>query len=194
MTLRPFLLGAAMLTAPLPALAEWQVDPAHTSIAFEVDHLGFSNVKGIFRTFDTEVSFDPEDITATEVSVSIDAASIDTLWDARDEHVRGKQFLDVANHPEITFTSTEVEMTGEDTAVITGDLTLRGVTNPVSLDAVLNRIDANPFNPEQRIAGFTLTGVIDRTDFGIDFGAPAIGAQLPITINVELAASAADAS
>jgi len=190
MSFRSLLLTSVIAVAPVPALANWTLDPSHTVVKFEVNHLGFSNVTGVFRDVEADVSFDPEDISATEVSVTIDAASIDTLWEPRNEHVRSADFLDVESHPEITFVSTGVEATGENTAVITGDLTIRGETNPVSFDAVLNQIGENPFDPEQRIAGFTLTGEVDRTAYGIDFGAPVIGAVLPVTVDVELTAAA----
>ncbi len=186
MTIRSLLLGASVAFAPPPALAEWKIDPAHTAIVFSVGHLGFSDVTGVFRAFDADVSFDPANIEATEVSFTIDAASIDTLWPARDEHLRNADFLDVENHPEITFVSTGIESTGPETAVLTGEVTIRDVTRPVSFETVLNKIDANPFDPNVRVAGFTLIGEIDRTEFGIDFGAPAIGAVMPVTINVEL--------
>lgn len=185
--LRSTVLVAALAMAPTHLSAqEWEVDPAHTNVAFTVNHLGFSDVKGIFRDFTADVSFDPASLEATEVTFTIDAASIDTLWPARDEHLRSGDFLDVAKHPEITFVSTAIETTGEDTATITGDLTLRGVTEPVTFEAVVNDIGPNPFVETQQIAGFTLTGEVDRTAFGIDFGAPVIGAVLPVTINVEL--------
>jgi polyisoprenoid-binding protein YceI len=170
----------------LPAAAEWTIDPAHTQILFSVDHLGFTQVRGVFRDYDGTVAFDPENLEATEVSLAIDAASVDTLWEARDEHIRSADFLDAANHPEITFVSTGVAATGDNAAEITGDLTIRGETRPVTLAATLNNLGPNPFNPEQEIAGFTLTGEVDRTEFGIDFGAPAIGAVLPVEITVEL--------
>jgi len=186
MTLRSAVLAATLALAPAAALAEWAIDPAHTHVSFTVNHLGFSDVKGMFREFDAEVSFDPEDLAATSVTFTIAAASVDTLWDPRNENIRSGDFLDVAHHPEITFVSTAVEPTGEGTATVAGELTIKGVTNPVTLDATLNAIGPNPFNAEQEIAGFTLTGEIDRTAFGIGFGAPAIGAVMPVTINVEL--------
>lgn len=186
MRLPTLALAAAVALSPAAALAEWTLDRAHSNIAFTVDHLGFSDVKGLFREFEAEVAFDPEDLASTEVRFTIAAASVDTLWEARDEHLRSGDFLDVANHPEITFATTSVATTGENTAEVTGDLTMRGVTQEVTFDAVLNQIGPNPFNAEQNIAGFTLTGEIDRTAFGIDFGAPVIGAVLPVTVNVEL--------
>lgn len=195
MKLSTLLLSSALALAPLPLLAaDWSFDKSHTTVLFTVEHLGFSDTTGIFRDFDGDVTFDPENIAATEVSFTVDAASIDTFWEARDEHVRGADFLDVANHPQITFVSTAVEQTGDATATVTGDLTIRGVTQQVALDAVLNKLDVNPFNPTVQIAGFTLTGEIDRTEFGIDYGAPVIGTLMPLTINVELTAANTDGS
>jgi len=179
--------AAALVLAPLAASAqEWAFDPAHTSVAFKVNHLGFSDVTGFFREFEAEIAFNPDDLAATSVSFTVDAASVDTLWAARDEHLRSADFLDVANHPKISFVSSSVASTGDTTATVTGDLTIKGVTKEVTLDATLNQIGPNPFIPEQQVAGFTLIGEIDRTEFGIDFGAPVIGATLPLTINVEL--------
>ncbi|MEO1541467.1 MAG: YceI family protein, partial [Pseudomonadota bacterium] len=86
----------------------------------------------------------------------------------------------------ITFVSTGVEQTGDNTAVVTGDMTLLGETREVTFDAVLNNLGPNPFNPEKTIAGFTLNGEIDRTEFGMGFGAPAIGTVIPVTINIEM--------
>ena len=195
MKLSALLLSSALAIAPLPLLAaDWTFDKSHTTVLFSVGHFGFSDTTGVFREFDGEVSFDPENIAATEVSFTVDAGSVDTFWAARDEHIRSADFLDVETHPQITFVSTAVEQTGDDTATLTGDLTIRGVTQPVSLEAVLNKLDANPFNPQVQVAGFTLSGEIDRTEFGIDYGAPAIGTLMPLTINVELNAAAADAS
>ncbi len=100
--------------------------------------------------------------------------------------MRGADFLDVSNHPEITFVSTSVVKTGDNTADLTGDLTIRGVTKSITLKAVLNKLGPNPFNPEAQVAGFTLTGDVDRTEFGVNYGAPAIGATMPLTIHLEM--------
>ncbi|MEM8572597.1 MAG: YceI family protein [Pseudomonadota bacterium] len=187
MRFRSLLLASTVALAPLPALAQdWEVDPSHTSILFSIGHLGFSDTKGIFRDFDIDVTFDPEDVTSTAATVTIDASSVDTFWQARDEHIRGEDMLHVSEYPEITFATTSVEMVDETNAKITGDLTLRGETRPVIFDASLNRIDANPFDASKRVAGFTLTSVIDRTDFGVDFAAPMVSAEMPVTINIEL--------
>ena len=180
---------AAMLAlgAAAPAVAApWVIDRSHAAVTFEVDHLGFSAVHGIFREFDARIDFDPEAVEETRLSVVIDAASVDTFWAARDEHIRGEDFFDVANHPEIVFESTSVTPTGAETADVTGELTMIGETREVTFEAVLNRIGPSPFDPERTIAGFTVTGEIDRTDWGMDDAAPAVGAAIPIRVDLEM--------
>jgi len=189
--IRSLILAVSLATAPLSALAaDWTLDKSHTIVSFEVNHLGFSTTQGVFRNVDAEITLDIDNIEAAEVSVTIDAASIDTFWEARDEHVRGSDFLDVENHPAITFVSTGVSKTGDTTAEVTGDLTILGETQPITLDAVLNKAGPNPFDDTKQVAGFRLTGEIDRTAFGISYGAPAIGTVIPVTIDLEIGAPA----
>lgn len=188
MRFKALTLAAALLfAAPGAALAApYVLDKSHAHVTFEVGHLGFSTVHGQFRSFDANIDFDPENVEATRVTFTIDAASVDTFWEARDQHIRGKDFLDVANHPEITFVTTSVAPTGSDTADVTGDLTIRGVTQPVTLQARLNKMGPSPFNPNQIIAGFTVTGQIDRTAFGVSYAAPAVSAIMPIRLELEM--------
>jgi polyisoprenoid-binding protein YceI len=107
------------------------------------------------------------------------------MWDKRDEHIRGADFLDVENHPEIIFESTAIELVSEDMAEVTGDVTIKGVTNEETFTVKLNRLGPSPFNEEQTIAGFTITGEIDRTDYGVSYAAPAVGVVMPIRIDME---------
>lgn len=187
MNFRAFALSTALILTPLAALAApWNVDKSHAFITFTVDHFGFSDVPGMFRDFDAEIDFDPENIEATKATFTIDAASVDTFFAARDEHIRKPDFLNVEVYPQIVFTSTGVTKTGDDTADIAGELTLHGETRPVTFQAVLNKLDASPFDPSLPIAGFTITGEIDRTEFGIETYAPAIGAIIPVTIEFEM--------
>lgn len=186
MTLRTIALATALTLSPLAAFAEWQVDPSHTSVTFEVSHLGYSTLNGRFNTIEPVVSFDPENISATEISFTIDATSIDTGWAERDGHLNGENFLNTGEHPQITFVSTSVTETGENTADVTGDLTLLGQTQEVVFAATLNQLGPFPFNPDMQIAGFTATGEIDRTAFGMGYGAPVIPAVIPVTVNLEL--------
>lgn len=186
MTLRTIALASALTLAPLAAFADWQVDPSHTSVTFEVSHLGFSTLNGRFNAVQPEITFDPDNIAATEISFTIDATSIDTGWAERDGHLNGENFLNTSEHPQITFVSTSVAETGESTATVTGDLTLLGQTREVVFEATLNQLAPFPFNPDMQIAGFTATGEIDRTAFGMTFGAPVIPAVIPVTVNLEL--------
>ncbi|MEM1298259.1 MAG: YceI family protein [Pseudomonadota bacterium] len=181
------LAGALLLSSPLAAIsAPYTLDKSHAHVTFEVGHLGFSTVHGQFRKFDANIKFDPDDVEATQVNFVIDAASVDTLWEKRDDHIRGKDFLDVANHPEITFVTKTVTPTGAETADVLGDLTIRGVTQPVTFQAKLNKMGPSPFNPNQTIAGFTVTGQIDRTKYGVSYAAPAVSAIIPIQIELEM--------
>ncbi|MEM8788003.1 MAG: YceI family protein [Pseudomonadota bacterium] len=194
MPLRTLAFAAALAATPFAVSAfEWELDKSHTQILFSVDHLGFSTTNGAFREFDATVNLNPENIEAASVEFVIQTESIDTFWEARDEHVRGSDFLDVANHPEITFVSTAIEQTGDNTATVTGDLTIRGVTQEMTFEAELRKLGPNPFDATRQIAGFHLAGEIDRTEFGVDHFAPAVGAVVPFTVDLELGA-AADAS
>ncbi|MEM9270690.1 MAG: YceI family protein [Pseudomonadota bacterium] len=190
MKLASLLLAGAMTLSPAAYAVDWTLDKSHTFIGFSVNHLGFSETRGTFSEFDAEISYDPADISSAAVTFTIDAASINTFWEARDNHVKGADFLDVENHPTITFVSTGVTSTGENTATLTGDMTIKGTTQEVSFDVTKAAMAANPFNPALAVAGFQLVGEIDRTDFGINFGAPAIGAVMPITIDLEINAPA----
>jgi len=184
------------LTGPLAfssAMADakpYRIDPSHAAITFTVTHVGFSETLFQFRDFDADILFDPDDLGAASnrVDLVIDAASLDSNWPRRDDHVRGDDFLDVESFPEIRFTSTGVEPTGESElgqaqGVLFGDLTIRDVTLPQQFQVTMNR------KGEMRgteVVGFTATGVIDRTDYGIEFGAPAIGAELQVWISLEI--------
>ncbi len=191
MTFRALALATTLALTPFAGLAaDWTLDKSHTQVTFSVDHLGFSTTNGIFREFDADITFDPEAIEASAVSFTIQAASLDTFWEARDKHVRGADFLDVEKHPEITFTSTSVKALDEDSAELTGNLTIKGVTQPITFAAELRQLGANPFDASKQVAGFQLTGEIDRTAFGIDYGAPAIGTVIPVTIDLEIGAAA----
>ena len=164
----------------------WKVDKSHTSVTFSVSHLGFSLTQGIFREFDAEIDFDPENIESASVTFNIKADSIDTNWPARDNHVRGKDFLDTANHEFLTFESTKVRLSGTDTAVVTGNFTMRGQTHEEVFVAKLKRMGPSPFNASQTIAGFVVEGEIDRTKYGVSYGAPAIGGVIPIRVDMEI--------
>ena len=187
--MRMQLMSAAALMIATPAIAEpepYVVDKSHAFVSFTVDHLGFSDVKGLFESFDAQVRLDPEAVETSSLRFVIDAASVNTFWPKRDEHIRGGDFLEVETYPEIVFDSTEITPTGGDTADVTGNLTIRDVTREVTFEATLNKMGPSPFDPDKTVAGFTATGVIDRTEFGVDYAAPAVGAMIPVTISLEM--------
>lgn len=179
------LFALALITGPALA-APWKLDKSHTAVTFSVEHLGFSTTQGWFRKFDAEIDFDPDSIETSSVKFEIDAASVDTNWKARDRHVRSKDFLDVENHPTIRFESTKIRLTGTETATATGDFTMRGETHEETFNIELKRIGPSPFNPSQTIAGFVVTGTIDRGKYGVKFGIPAIGGKVPIRVDMEI--------
>lgn len=181
------LAAALALGTALPAAAEpYVLDKSHASITFAVNHLGFSTVHGQFREFDAQIDFDPEKVEATRLRFVIKAASIDTGWGPRDDHLRTDTFFDAEAHPEIVFESTAVTPTGPDTATVAGTLTIKGVSQPVSFAAKLNKLGPSPFDATTTIAGFTATGEIDRVGFGMDYAAPAVSAVVPVRIDLEM--------
>lgn len=187
MRLSNFLVAGMLALAPITAAAApYVLDKSHAHVTFEVGHLGFSTVHGQFRSFEAAIDFDPGNVEATRVTFTIDASSVDTFWEARDKHIRAADFLDVGNHPYIIFKSMNVVPTGADTADLNGELTIRGITQPVTLNATLNKIGPSPFDPSKTIAGFTVTGEIDRTAFGVSYAAPAVSAIVPIKIELEM--------
>lgn len=179
--------AAALAFAAAPLSAEpWKLDKSHGHVTFSVSHLGFSETQGQFREFDAEIDFDPDNMETASVSFTIKADSVDTNWPARDKHIRSKDFLAVDENPEITFVSKSVRLTGSDTADVVGDVTIKGVTKEETFTATLKKIGPSPFNPDQTIAGFVVEGEIDRTDYGVVYGAPAVGAKVPLRIDVEI--------
>ncbi|MEM9148792.1 MAG: YceI family protein [Pseudomonadota bacterium] len=186
--LRSIAAAAALAVAfAAPALSEpYVLDKSHAHVKFSVDHLGFSLTHGQFREFDAEIVFDPEAVETSTVRFVIEAASVDTFWAKRDDHIRGKDFFDVSNHPQIIFESTSITPTGGETADVKGNLTLRGVTKEVTFQAKLNKLGPSPFNPAKTVAGFSVSGEIDRTEFGVNYAAPAVGTIIPIEVHLEM--------
>lgn len=193
-SLAPLALAALFAAAPLAAADRYEFDKAHTSILFFVEHMGLSEMQGEFRAFDGELAIDPEDLTRSSVSVSIDAASIDMDVDKLNEHLKTKDFFDVANHSKLAFRSSKVEVRGENALAVTGDLTLLGVTRPVTLEVKLKRVASHPFAKRPAL-GFHAEATIQRSDFGMNYIVGAVADVVKIRIDGESiqAAPAADA-
>ena len=162
-----FFLGAPTQSKAEPA--RYVLDKEHLSIAFLVEHIGFAKTLGMFRTAEGIFSFDEAGPTVSDISVSIDAASVFTNHKARDKHLRGKDFLAAAKHPKITFVGKSAAGTGPRTGTVTGDLTIRGVTRPVVLDVTWNRTGAYPFGAKHTAIGISARARVKRADFGMTY-------------------------
>lgn len=169
----------------------YTIDQSHTSVLFRVDHLTFSKYTARFKKASAQLQFDPKDLAASSVTVDVDARSIETDYPNVAQHdfnaqLQGEQFLDAARHPQITFRSTNVEVTGPRTMRIHGDLTLRGVTRPMTLDARFNGGYAgHPLDKNARI-GFSAQGTLKRSEFGMTFGIPEPGSIMGVSDAVEV--------
>jgi polyisoprenoid-binding protein YceI len=152
--------------AALPAgLLQYEVDPAHTQVMFKVRHMGVSTVTGRFNRFAGTFAYDPADPAASWLTATIDAASIDTDNERRDNHLRSADFFAADSHPTLTFQSTRVEPAGEGRINVTGDLSIRGVTRPVVFAVTLE--GAALGEGGRPITGWTAEATIDRMDYGL---------------------------
>jgi polyisoprenoid-binding protein YceI len=176
--------------APVPA-GTYQVDKAHTSLLFRVDHLGFSTYTGRFTRLDAQLQFDPNDLASSRVTVNIDPHSIeaDNTPSGFIQSLAGKDWLDADRFSEMSFRSTGVAVTGPRSFRIDGQLTLHGVTRPITLDARYNGGYAGfpPYEPNARV-GFSAQGSFKRSDFGVSHGIPAPGTTFGVgdTVHVVL--------
>jgi len=162
------------------------LDPEHLTVAFMVSHIGFADTLGIFTEVDGEFDFDPEAKVLGAGQVRVQAASVQTFHDARDNHVRGGDFLDANNHPVITFDLTESEATGENTGTLYGTLTLRGEIRPISLDVTLNRVADYPFGHSKETVGISARGTVLRSEWGMEYALPdLVGDEVSIIIEAE---------
>ena len=160
-----------MKTALVTTQTRWSMDQAHCEIAFKVRHLMIAHVKGTFKTFDASIYTNLNDFTTAEVDLWIDPASISTGDTKRDEHLRSPEFFDVINHKQITFTSSTMGKPGPDgTQELWGELTIIGITKNVKLDVQFGGLVKDPWGNEK--AGFTLTGKINRSDWGLIWNTP----------------------
>ena len=187
--LAPLALAAALFTAPLATAAfaeaeKYVLDPSHSQIVFTYNHLGFSTSTGMFSGFGGTILFDQAEPANSSVEVSFPVKTMLTGWQERFDHFMSKDFFDATEDEAVTFTSTAIEVTGEKTAKITGDLTLNGVTKSVVLDAVLNQAGEHPM-AKTPWAGFSATTTLVRSEFGLGLFAPYIADEVLLEISVE---------
>jgi polyisoprenoid-binding protein YceI len=170
-------------------MATWTIDTAHSEIGFKVKHLVISTVSGKFNSFDGTLEGDIEDLTTAKISFSADIDSIHTGNDQRDGHLKSADFFDSATHPKLTFESTNIEKKGDDYKV-TGNLSLKGVTKPVTLNVEFGGVQKSLYG--QTVAGFEVTTKINRQDFGLTWsaiteaGGVVVGDEVKLAANLEL--------
>lgn len=168
----------------------WQIDTQHSSIQFTVRHMMISKVRGRFDSFSGSIDLNEEFPEQTVVDVQIDAATINTREEQRDGHLMSPDFLDVENFPTITFRSTGVERIGSNAAKLNGELTIRGVTKPVTLDVAYQGQATSPWGATS--VGFEASTTINRKDWGLNWnqaletGGILVGEEVKIDIEMEL--------
>lgn len=168
----------------------WTLDAAHTNINFSVSHMVIAEVSGTFKQFDGTVTASKADFSDAQIAVTIQAKSINTENNDRDNHLRSADFFDAENHPVITFRSTSVAAAGAGKLAITGDLTMRGVTKSITLDAKFKGQAVNPWGV--LVAAFKASAVINRKEWGLSWNAALeaggflVGEEIELTLNVEM--------
>lgn len=162
----------------------FKLEPTHTAVTFQWTHFGYSHPTGKFMNADGSVTLDQAKPANSHVEVSFAIDGINTGVAKLDEHLKSPDFFDAAQFPTATFKSTKVKVTGKNTAKVTGDLTIHGVTKPVTLDVTLNKNAVNPmFN--KTVVGFSAKGKIKRSDFGMGKYVPAVSDDIDLSIEVE---------
>lgn len=184
--MKSLILASALALSATGALAaeKFVLDASHSQIVFNYNHFGYSTTYGMFSGFEGEIMFDEADPAQSAVSVSMPVMSMFTGWEQRTGHFMSGDFFGAEEGDMVTFTSTAIEVTGDDTALITGDLTMNDVTKSVILDAKLNKADTHPMEGKPWM-GFDATTTLTRSDFGLGAFAPAVSDAVNVMISVE---------
>src|SRR5229473_6955510 len=167
----------------------WTVDPMHTQVEFSAKHMGIMTVRGAFTGVNAAIDFKEDDFTASSVEATVDASTLSTHDDQRDGHLKSPDFLDVEHFPTITFKSTRIERAAHDQYTMTGDLTIKNVTRPVSLDVVYSGQGKDPMGNVH--AGFSAYTTINRKDWGLNWnvaletGGLLVGEDVKLALEVE---------
>jgi polyisoprenoid-binding protein YceI len=168
----------------------WSIDTAHSEINFAIQHMMITKVRGQFEKFTGEINFNAQNPENSTVEIEIEIDSINTREAKRDAHLRSADFFDADNFPKMTFKSTKVEKTGENTARLTGDLTIRDITHPVTLEVEHTGVAVNPYG--KTVAGFSARGKINRKEWELNWnvaletGGWLVGEEVEINIELQL--------
>lgn len=176
------LLGAATVAQANPVT--YQLDPNHTMVLFSWSHFGYSHPTADIGLAQGTVTFDEQNPAAATVEVTLPLSKLDTHVPALDEHLKQADFFDAAKYPTVTFKSTKVEPVDGQHFKVTGNLTIHGVTRPITLDATLNRVGPHPMSQKQAI-GFDATATLKRSDFGVGLMVPMVSDEVNVRITTE---------
>lgn len=184
--MKPMIFAAALALGASSAFAaeKYVLDSSHSQVLFSYDHLGFSTTFGMFSGFEGEIMFDQDAPENSSVNVSMPVMSMFTGWEKREAHFMSGDFFGAEEGDMVTFTSTGIEVTGDNTAMITGDLTMNDVTKSVVLETQLNKVGDHPMAGKPWM-GFDATTTLKRSDFGVGAFAPAVSDEVDVRISLE---------
>lgn len=200
--MKRLVLAAALALATLSAFAApggasgattYKLDPNHTLVLASWNHFGFSRPTANFGQVDGAIIYDPRNVSASSVQVTLPLAGLTSFVPAFDKHLRSADFFDAASYPNVTFKSSNVESTGKNKLKVTGDLTIKDQTRPVVLDVTLNKAAQHPVSKRATI-GFDATTTIKRSDFALDELTPNVGDEVTLRITTEAAVPKAEAA
>lgn len=177
------LLVASIFSSASYAADSYSVDPAHTYTHFSVSHLGFSTMQGRFDQSSGKITLDRAARNGS-VEITIEAASLNTGYAKRDDHLKSPDFFNVAEHPKIIFKSNSIKFKGDNPATVEGNLTLLGVSKPVTLAITAIKCGSNPMNKKE-LCGAAASAQIKRSDFGMKYGLPNIGDEIGLVFEIE---------
>ena len=167
-----FILSLFILPVSVIAQDNWVEDPAHSKLGFTVTHLGIADVPGYFGEYDVTIEASEEDFSDAQVELTVQTASIDTRVEKRNNHLKSADFFNVEKYPTMTFKSTDIKEVGDDKYELTGDLTLHGVTKPVTVTMIYRGNIQNEMTQGNLKSGIQITGTIDRSEFDLGNGFP----------------------
>jgi polyisoprenoid-binding protein YceI len=177
-------IATLLVSATVGQAANYTIDPTHSHILFMIDHLGFAKIVGLFSDFSGTLSFDSGNVSASKLNVTIKTDSLQTQFAARDKDLKGADWFNVTEFPEMTYVGSEFVKKDERTGTVTGKLTMHGVTKPVTLNVVVNKVAQNPLDKIDS-AGFSARGTFKRSDFGMKTFLGAIGDDVDLIIEIE---------
>lgn len=176
------------------ATTKWVVDPMHSEVQFKIKHLVISTVTGTFRNFEGGATTESDDFDNAEIHFSLDVDSVDTNQEMRDTHLKGADFFDAETYPKIAFKSTSFKKVDDDEYTLTGDLTMKGITKPVTLKAEYGGTAKDAYGNQK--LGFEVIGKVNRKEFGLTYnaltetGGLALGEDIKLSANIQLAKAA----